>query len=261
MTRLEEQLAAETAERKRKAEEIKVKTDSDNGAEGDRIFAERQDEAGKCVLTEAQQAENVQNQIKRLRAEQELKSIQDGYKSYQDAVIQLSNSRKQLEEDRAKLPDITARETVLKQQEADIELRMSEVEKYYEEQKLAADNYYTSRRKEGDAHYQTSMANFIREYNEKTRILKEMSDKLDAKIELCNETAEPAGMLMAKDSRLIYNYLTNFIFPILNNGTLKMFGTFGGKLEITRQQAKILHDALYNDALILLKTAEKIKEN
>ena len=105
------------------------------------------------------------------------------------------------------------------------------------------------------------MANFIREYNEKTRILKEMSDKLDAKIELCNDNAEPIGLLMAKDSRLIYNYLTNFIFPILDNGTLKLFGTFNGKLEITRQQAKILHDALYNDALILLKTAEKIKEN
>ena len=261
MTRLEDILAAENAEKKRKAEELKTKVDNSGEKQADTIFAERKDEASKCDLTEAQKLENVQNQIKKLRAEQELKAVQDGYKSYQDAVIQLSKEREQVVQDKLKYPDITAREKDLGAHEGDIQLRLSETDNYVTEQRLQADNYCASRKKEGELHYQTSKANFIREYNEKVRILKEMTDELQAKIELCNETAEPAGMLMAKDSRLIYNYLTNFIFPILDNGTLKMFGTFGGKLETTRQQAKIVHDALYSDALILLKTAEKIKEN
>ena len=228
--------------------------------EADRIFAERQDEASKCDLTGAQKLENVQNQIKRLRAEQELKSVQDGYKSYQDAVIQLSNARKQLEEDRAKLPDITARETTLKEQEQDIQLRLSEIEKYAAEKTQEADNYFNSKKRDGDLSYASAMNKFTKEYNEKSNFLKQMNEELQAKITIYNENVEPFSRIMAKDSRLIYKYLTDFIFPILDNGTLKLFGTFNGKLELTRRQAKLVHDALYTDAIALLTIAEKIKE-
>jgi hypothetical protein len=215
---------------------------------------------GKLEPNEGQQLENVQNQIKRLRAEQELKAVQDGYKSYQDAVIQLSKTREQLEADRAKLPNILEREKILQDKESDIDQRVTLAEQYSAEKHTEGNDYFVSRRKEGDAHYKTAMDNFVREYNEKNEILKRMTEELQEKIDICNENAEPIGLLMAKDSRLIYNYLTNFIFPILDNGTLKLFGVFNGKLELIRQQAKLLHDSLYTDALRLLKTAEEIKE-
>jgi len=214
----------------------------------------------KLEPNEGQQLENVQNKIKRLRAEQELKAVQDGYKSYQDAVSQLSKEREILDQDKLKYPNILEREKNLALKEEDIKLRMSEIEKYVDESKLEADNYYATRKEEGDLSYKLAMGKFSKEYNEKTATLKEMSEELQVKIDLYNESVEPFGLIMAKDSRLIYNYLTNFIYPILNNRTLKLFGTFNGKLELTRRQAKLVHDALYDDAILLLTMAEKIKE-
>ena len=256
MTRLEDQLAEE---RKQKQKQQPPPKSADE-KKADEIFAERKDEAAKCDLTEAQQLENVQNQIKRLRAEQELKSVQDGYQSYQDAVIQLSNGRKQLEEDRAKLPNLLEREKIVQDKESDIEQRVDMAEKYFEEKHLDADNYFVARKREGDSHYKVAMDNFTREYTEKNGVLKQMAEELQVKIDFYNENIEPLGLLLAKDSSLIYLYLTNYIYPILNNGTLKLFGTFNKNIVGLREYATKAHDGLYNDAIKLLTMAEKIKE-
>lgn len=248
--RLEDQLAEDARKREEQSKAETKKTDG----------KPTEHKEGSANPTEAEKLDDIQNKIKRLRAEQELKAVQDGYKSYQDAVLQLSKDREQLGQDKLKYPDILAREQAVKEQEDSLQQRTSLAEQYSNEKHSEADTYYTSRKEEGDLSYKLAMGKFSKEYSEKSNILKELSADLQVKIDLYNKNIEPSAMLLAKDARLINQYLQGYIFPILNNGTLKLLGTFGGKLEITRRQAKLFHDALYTDAVVLLTMAEELKE-
>ena len=97
-----------------------------------------------------------------------------------------------------------------------------------------------------------------KEFKEKSTVLQSMDDSLQTKITLYNENVEPFCKLMAQDATLLSSYLQNYVAPILNNGMVKLLGTFSN-LKGLRENALIVQARLNNDAVKLLMMANKIK--
>lgn len=251
MTRLEDQLRQEREQKNKKG---------DSEALSDRILSERQDEAAKCDLTAAQRAENAKKEIEALRAEQELTSIQKGYKGFQDAVIRFETEQKAFEVVKTQYPEWQTKEITLNERGAEIEESRIQADKYSTAKRLEADNYFKSRTKEADLYHKTQLDKLNKETKDFRELIQRKVAELDSKEKIYNEVIEPACQLMIKDSNLIYKYLEDYIYVISEHGAVKFLGLLNSKLENVRGMAKLVHDSLYQDAVKMLILANKIKE-
>ena len=205
--------------------------------------------------TPQERADAAKKEADALRAEADLEAVRNGYSNYKEACQKLEQERKEFEAEKLKYPDLLNKETQLNEREQAIIVANQYAQKHNSEKLAEVENYYTSKKKAADL--LTSKSE--KEVNERKQVLEKLSDELQEKIDFYKFTVEPYSKLMARDANLIYQYLQNYIYPILDNGAVKMFAGLGGQLQKTQQQAKVSHDILMEDAVKLLTIYNKIK--
>ena len=199
-------------------------------------------------------------QIKKLRAEQELKSIQTGYKNYLDAVTQLENDKKIWTQKIAEYPDLLTKEDSLNKQIEQVNLSKAIADRYSRDKHTEGDIYLKAKKSEGDQYVLSSREVWQRESAEEIRQLNELRDEVSAKIDIYKEAVEPFTKIMIKDATIVYLYLQDCIYPILESGAVRLLGGFNqNKISSLTQQARLAHDSLMQDAVNMANTSERIR--
>ena len=199
-------------------------------------------------------------QIKKLRAEQELKSIQAGYKNYLEAVTQLENEKKVWAQKIAEYPDLLTKEESINKQIEQLNLSKAIADRYVKDKHMEGDSYLKARRIEGDQYVLNSRESWQRESAEEIRQLNELRDEVSKKIDIYKEAVEPFTRIMIKDATILYVYLEDYIYPILQSGAVRLLGGFNQtKIGSLTQQAKLAHESLMQDAVNMANTSERIK--
>ena len=205
--------------------------------------------------TPQERADAAKKEADALRAEADLEAVRNGYSNYKDACQKLEAERKEFEAEKLKYPELLNKEKLLNEREQGIIAANQYAQKHNSEKLAEVENYYTTKKKAADL--LTSKSE--KEMSERKQVLEKLSAELQEKIDFYKYTVEPYSKVMAKDANLIYQYLQYYIYPILDNGAVKMFAGLGGQLQRTHQQAKVCHDILMEDAVKLLTIYNKIK--
>jgi hypothetical protein len=210
------------------------------------------------IPTPQERADNAKKEADALRAEADLEAVRNNYQNYKDAVIKLETERKAFEVEKLKYPDMVAKERQLNEREAEIEELQEQADKYYSVKRLEGDNYLKQKVREGDLYYKTSQDKWLRDNGEEIRGLKELRSELQTKIDIYKTAVIPFTSMMIRDSNLLYKYLSEQIYPILDSSLIRLLG--GIKRDELKEQARLTHDSLFRDATNMLNIANQIKE-
>ena len=121
-------------------------------------------------LTPQERLTSAELAIKTLRAEQELKSVQQGYTNYLEAVKSLETERKAFEEVKTKQPAWQTRELDLNQREANILENEKIADRYCREKRIEGDKYLAEQKRLGDSYYKSSVDKTNKDIKAKNRI-------------------------------------------------------------------------------------------
>jgi len=205
-------------------------------------------------LTPQERLTSAELAIKTLRAEQELKSVQQGYTNYLEAVKSLETERKAFEEVKTKYPAWQTRELDLNQREANILENEKIADRYCREKRIEGDKYLAEQKRLGDSYYKSSVDKTNKDIKAKT----DEFEYLLRQIILYQDNIEPFTRMLMRDSQAIYTYLESYIFPILDSGLVRLVA--GDKRNELREKAISLHNLLMKDAENMLTLEINIRK-